>query len=195
MDPCMDDQTAITRLKQGNPDGLEALVRRYQEKALSAAFLITHDCALAEEVTQAAFVRAVEKLHQYNERLPFAPWFFKIVVNQAVKTARGQQRLIPLEEEPGDETRFLPDYLVDPHPQPEQALENEQVKQQVWTALQRLPPEQRAVVVMRYYLEMSESDMADKMKRPISTVKWWLRAARERMALLLKATSSFEDQD
>jgi len=117
------------------------------------------------------------------------------VVNQAVKTARGQQRLIALEEEPGDETRFLPDYLVDPHPQPEQALENEQVKQQVWTALQRLPPEQRAVVVMRYYLEMSESDMADKMKRPISTVKWWLRAARERMALLLKATSSFEDQD
>jgi DNA-directed RNA polymerase specialized sigma24 family protein len=42
---------------------------------------------------------------------------------------------------------------------------------------------------------MSESDMADKMKRPISTVKWWLRAARERMALLLKATRSFEDQD
>lgn len=191
----MDDQTAINRLKQGNPDGLEALVSRYQEKAFSAAFLITHDCALAEEVTQAAFVRAVEKLHQYDERLPFAPWFFKIVVNQAVKTARGQQRLIPLEEEPGDETRFLPGYLVDPHPQPEQALENEQVKQQVWTALQRLPPEQRAVVVMRYYLEMSESDMADKMKRPISTVKWWLRAARERLALLLKATRSFEDQD
>ena len=52
-------------------------------------------------------------------------------------------------------------------------------------AIQSLPPEQRAVVVMRYYLDMSEADMSAKMERPLSSIKWWLRDARKRLSELI----------
>jgi len=55
-------------------------------------------------------------------------------------------------------------------------------------AMQSLAPEQRAVIVMRYFLEMSEADMVAKLERPLSTVKWWLRDARDRLRKLLSST-------
>jgi RNA polymerase sigma-70 factor (ECF subfamily) len=191
----MDDQIAITRLKQGDPGGLEALVGHYQVQAVYAAHMILGDRALAEEAAQTAFVRIVEKIHQYDQSRPFAPWFFRIVVNEALKTARLQKRMLPLDEEPDKSVRALSDWLADPQPQPERLLELEETRRVVLEAIQRLTPEQRAAVVMRYYLEMSAADMSVKLDRPVSTVKWWLRAARGRLRSLLRSSRMFEDED
>jgi RNA polymerase sigma-70 factor (ECF subfamily) len=78
--------------------------------------------------------------------------------------------------------------LADPAPQPEQWLEAKQVREHILDAIQSLPPEQRAVVVMRYFLEMSEADMSARMNRPLSTIKWWLRDARQRLRNLMETT-------
>ena len=95
----MEDQLSISRIKQGDPGGLEALVQTYQVQAVYAAYLIVQDYALAEEIVQSAFVSVVEKIGQFDERRPFAPWFFKIVTNAAIKAARKQARLSALNEE------------------------------------------------------------------------------------------------
>ena len=69
----MEDQIAISLLKQGNLNGLEALVNRYQAKAVHAAYLITHDRAMAEDVAQAALVKAAERIQQFDENRAFPP--------------------------------------------------------------------------------------------------------------------------
>jgi DNA-directed RNA polymerase specialized sigma24 family protein len=56
----------------------------------------------------------------------------------------------------------------------------------ILNAVQTLPPAQRLVVVMRYFLEMSEADMSTNMDRPLSTIKWWLRDARKRLYDLMR---------
>lgn len=99
----MDDQTAISRIKQGDLNGLEALVGRYQVKAVYAAYLVLQDRSLAEDVAQDAFLKIYEKIHQFEDGRPFAPWFFRIVVNDAVKIARRQRRLRSLDEEPEEQ--------------------------------------------------------------------------------------------
>ncbi len=63
----MDDQIAISRLKQGDLNGLETLVNRYQAQAVHAAYLILYDRALAEDVAQSAFVKIAERIHQFDE--------------------------------------------------------------------------------------------------------------------------------
>jgi RNA polymerase sigma-70 factor (ECF subfamily) len=191
----MEDQTAISRIKQGDPGGLELLVKRYQVKAVHAAYLILHDRSLAEEVAQTAFLRVVEKIHQFDDDRTFAPWFFKIVVNDAIKAAREKNRLTGLDEEAEGDPLTLAHWLMDPQPQPERYLEITESKQLIWAAMEQLNPEQRAVVVMRYFLEMSEVNMAAMLERPISTVKWWLRSARERLRIILRASRYFEDRE
>lgn len=183
----MEDRIAISRIKQGHLDSLEHLVDRYQAQAVQAAYLILYDRALAEDVAQSAFVKAAERIHQFDEERPFAPWFFRIVVNDALKLARRMKRNIPLDDLEEDASH-LAALLADPSPQPEQWLEAKQVREHILQAVQSLPPEQRAVVVMRYFLDLSEADMSAKMDRPLSTIKWWLRDARQRLRELMETT-------
>lgn len=180
----MEDRTAISQLKQGNLNGLETLVNRYQVKAVHAACLITRERASAEDAAQSAFVKAAERIHQFDEERAFPPWFFRIVVNDALKLARRMKRQTSLDDLDEDATA-LSALLVDSAPQPEQSLEAKQIREHIIQAIHSLPPEQRAVVVMRYYLDMSEADMSAKMERPLSSIKWWLRDARKRLGELL----------
>jgi len=191
----MDEHIAIARLKQGDPHGLDFLVQRYQVQAVYTAHLIVCDRALAEDVAQTAFVRAVEKIHQYDEQRPFAPWFFRIVVNTALKTAKRQRRTLSLETEPENDASALARWLIDPQPGPEGQLEHKETQHSLLHALAQLNPEQRAVIVMRYYLELSEAEMSEKLTRPLSTIKWWLRAARARLRILLSVSPPHEDDE
>lgn len=182
----MDDQTAITRIKQGDLDSLESLVERYQARAVQAAYLILSDRPLAEDVAQTAFIKAVERIQQFDETRPFAPWFFRIVVNDAIKSARRQKRILPLEDDPEDgPPARIARYLTTPDPRPDQQMEQDELRQNILSAVRSLPPEQRAVITMRYFLDLSEADMSARMDRPPSTIKWWLREARKRLRSLL----------
>lgn len=184
----MENRNAIARIKQGDLTGLEPLVDRYQTQAVHAAYLIVFDTMLAEDVAQTAFVKVVERIHQFDEGRPFAPWFFRIVINDALKAAGQQQRSLSLDELE-ETTVQLVEWLTDPSPRPEQVLEEKQVRAHILDAIRSLPPAGRAVIVMRYYLDLSEAEMSAKMDRPLSTIKWWLRDARKRLAALINLRS------
>ena len=181
----MEDQIAISRIKQGDLTGLEILVDRYQVQAVQAAYAIVYDRALAEDIAQSAFVKVAERVHQFDEARAFAPWFFRIVIHDAIKTAKKYKRMVSLDEQLDEPTTQLAKWLVDPDLTPEPLMEQKESRAMILNAMQSLTPEQRAVIVMRYFLEMSEADMVARMDRPLSTIKWWLRDARSRLRSLI----------
>lgn len=182
--PSLEEKLAIARLKQGDLDGMEALVRRYQVLAVSAAFLIVRDPKLAEDIVQDAFLHAAEKIDQFDENRPFGPWFLRSVINASTKAVRRQKRLIPLDAQ-DEETSKVADWLMDSNPQPELILETEETRQMVWKALGELKAEQRAVIVMRHFLDMSEAEMTDELGRPLTTIRWRLKTARNQLRKIL----------
>jgi RNA polymerase sigma-70 factor (ECF subfamily) len=182
----MDEQQAIARLKRGDLAGLETLVNLYQVQALHSAYLILGERALAEDVVQSAFLRASEKIHQFDERRPFRAWFLRIVINAALKTANRQKRLISLEDDSPARQRALVDWLTDPQPQPDEIVEIQETRQAVWQALEQLSPDQRAAIIARYYLGLNDQEMSEQLQRPLTTVKWWLHSARARLRNLLQ---------
>ena len=178
----MDERRAIARLKKGDIGGLEVLVRSHQTRAIRAAYLIVRDRALAEDVVQTAFVRSYEKIARFDERRPFGPWFMKVVVNDAIKAASRRERTVSYEERNDDPVIQVTDTETGPQELAEEAEE----RRRVWAALEKLPPAQRAVVVQRYYLGMSEAEMAENDSSPPGTIKWRLHAARKRLSKLLR---------
>jgi len=82
--PSLEEKLAIARLKQGNLDGMEALVKHHQVRAVSAAYLIVRDPFLAEDIVQEAFLRAAERIDQFDESRPFGPWFLRSVINASI---------------------------------------------------------------------------------------------------------------
>ena len=183
----MDDIAAITLLNQGDLSGLDTLVLRYQVQAVHAAQLIVRDRGLAEDAAQTAFLRIAERVHQFDDTRAFKPWFMRIVVNEALKMVRKEKRIVPLPEDAEkDNVRILVDALADGEALPEDQVILLESKERVRKALDQLTPEQRAVVVMRYFLEMRESEMVMELVRPKSTIKWWLHSARKRLRSLLQ---------
>lgn len=189
------EEQAVARLKQGDLSGLEALVERYQVRAVHAAVLILHDRELAEEVAQNTFFQAAQKIHQFDSRRPFGPWFMRSVVNAALQEAKRQQRMAPLYAGSDSQAEEAARWLIDPDQCPEDLVETEALHDALWKALDQLAPHQRAVVVMRYVQERSEMEITQSFQRPLTTIKWWLHAAREKLRRILVRDYFAESKD
>jgi len=180
----MDEGRAVELLKGGNLSGLESLVRLYYFKAVRISFLIVQDSDLAEDIIQNSFIHANEKISQLTSD-HFGPWFLRSVVNASIKAARNQKRHVSIEASDNEADQFFMEWLVDQRPSPEEMVETEDLRQSVWQALSQLTPDQRAAVVMKYVLEMTEVEITHKLNAPLSTIKWRLFAAREKLRKLL----------
>jgi RNA polymerase sigma-70 factor (ECF subfamily) len=179
----MDEQQAIQRLKNGDVSGLEFLVARHQVKAVRTAYLITRDLGLAEDIVQDSFLQAFRAMRGFDATRPFEPWFMRSVVNASVKMMQRSAKQVEVGEE-ADE--FLFAELTARVESVEEQVESIEIQNQIWDAMQKLSPRQRAVVVQRYFLEMSEKEMAEESGSSVGTVKWMLNAARERLRGLLE---------
>lgn len=178
----MDDDQAIRRLKGGDIGGLELLVARYQIKAVRTAFLITHDEPLAEDVVQDVFVRLFQRIQHFDESRPFEPYLMRSVVNAALNAARKTWRTA---EAGSDSDAEGLETLLSEAASVEDQVMSAQCRQEILAVLGRLSPRQRAAVVQRYYLELSEKEMALTLDVAPGTVKWMLNEARVRLRSLL----------
>jgi RNA polymerase sigma-70 factor (ECF subfamily) len=186
----MEEREAIARLQLGDVGGLEPLVRGHQVRALRTAYLIVRDRSLAEDVVQAAFVKAYERIGQFDARRAFGPWLLKIVLNDAIKAATARERQRSLDTITPEDLDAGEANLTDRSPGPEELWLRAETAEEIWSALEQLTPDQRAAVVARYFLGLSEAQMTGALACPPSTVKWRLHAARNRLRVLLSPITS-----
>ncbi len=176
----LNEDEAIARLKKGDVDALEVLVRRYQVSGMDTAYLIARNHELAEDIVQSAFVRVYERIHQFDSTRPFRPWFLRIVINSALTAVHAGKRNTSLEQE-GEAEFELPSL----EPGVEELFAAVETREQVLAALNQLPPAQRAAIVMKYYLDLSDSEVAQRLHIPAGTVRRRLHDARQRLRNLL----------
>jgi RNA polymerase sigma-70 factor (ECF subfamily) len=184
-----DDVEAIRRLKCGDIGGLEILVARYQTTAIETAFLITQDEPLAEDVVQDVFIKIYRRIQNFDEKRLFGPYLIRGVINAALDALEKRSRWVPYKD--GEEAGRLEAWISQAACVEDQ-VEFSQMKQKIEIALANLPPRQRVVIVQRYYLEMSEKEMAEALAAAPGTIKWLLNAARTRLRILLSSERSAE---
>jgi len=153
-----DERAWVRGAQRGSASDLEALFRAHWPRAHRAAYLVVHDAALAEDIAQEAFLAAVRNLDRFDRRRPFGPWLHRIVVNRAIDAARA--RAIR------GETGLNESVRAADAPAPDAG---------VLSALAGLPPDQRAVVVLRHLLEYTPGEIADLLELPRGTVNSRLR--------------------
>lgn len=160
----------------GRPMDLERLYRDESGRILATLIRLVGDFGLAEEVVQEAFVRAYERIGQFDPARPFGPWFVRSVVNAAVRAAEREGRLAwaPAADPPA-EAGSGPEALA-------VAAEN---REALWAALGQLAPGQRAAVVLRYFLDLDVAESAARLGVPAGTLKRRLHDARRRLRALL----------
>lgn len=184
-----DERSAIERMKQGDPGGLEYLVRNHQTQAIRTAYAIVGDLDSAQDVVQSSFLRAYECIHQFMDDRPFRPWFLSIVIQNAKKEAQQRRKYVAFNEATelwtGRFTELLTDLgLTDRDA--EAALDQIETREVVRVALSRLAPVQRATIMQHYFLDMTGAQIAETHNTHIGTVKRHMHDGRRRLRGWLK---------
>ncbi len=151
----------------------------------------------AEDIVQNSFVNLFHKINGFNAEKPFQPWFMKSVVNNALSTCRKNKRLVSMDAFDNQENQFESLFsLSEKIRSIEDNYITNEIRSSIWSALEKLNPKQRAVIVLRYYLNLNENELIEELQAPKSTVKWLLYAARRKLRELLGALhdEDFEDE-
>lgn len=154
-----DERASVRAAQRGSASGIEALFRLHWPRAYRAAYLVVHDAAAAEDIAQESFLAAVRSLDRFDRRRPFGPWLHRIVVNRAIDWSRARQ--LRAEAELSDAVAAR-----DEHGPLDGSL---------LAALAELPPDHRAVIVLRHLLEYTPGEIAELLGLPRGTVNSRLR--------------------
>jgi RNA polymerase sigma-70 factor (ECF subfamily) len=174
--PLDDESDLIERAKRGDGDAIEGLVRRYQDVAFRVAYLITGDAEEAKDAAQSAFIKAYYALPGFRTGAPLRPWLLRIVANEARnrRTAAGRHPSLALsaaaDRPSGDGAAS-----------PEEAALAEERRRSLLAAVEGLRDDERLVIAYRYFLDLSEAEMADALDIPRGTVKSRLSRALARV--------------
>ena len=166
----------VERARNGDVSAFEQIVQTHQTIAFRTAYLLTRDAGDAEEATQDAFVKAYRALGRFRAGAPLRPWLLRIVANEAHNRRRAAARranveLRAAETEPSGGAA----------PSPEAALLDAERREALLAGLSTLREEERLVVALRYFLDLSETETAAALGIRPGTVKSRLSRALERL--------------
>jgi RNA polymerase sigma-70 factor (ECF subfamily) len=182
------DLALVERVRRGERHAFDLLVIKYQRKIMRLLSRLIHDPADIEDVAQEAFIKAYRALPQFRGESAFYTWLYRIALNTArnwqAASFRRPATVAPLENEDG-ETFDQIDGLSD-QSTPESLMASRQVAQAVNEAIDELPDDLRAAIVLREIEGMSYEEIASTMQCPIGTVRSRIYRAREAIAARLR---------
>ena len=188
------DANLIEKAATGDLEAFNQLVLRYQNLAYSHAYGMLGNPAQAEDATQESFIKAFQAINTFRGA-SFRAWLLKIVTNSAYDVLRRSHRhptqpLLP-EDENGEEIESAA-WLVDPSADVQEVVEQHELSQQVYQALDELPEAFRSVLTLIDVNEMDYTEAAQALNIPLGTVKSRLARARLQMQQKLKMIGTYQ---
>ena len=174
------DQQLIADYLQGDEASLEFLVGRYLKPIYSFTYRYVGNAQDAEDATQEVFVKVWKHLERFDQSKSFKTWIFSIAKNTAIDFLK-KKRAIPFSEFENEEgENMLTETLADPSPLPKELLEKAGMAQMLNTAMEKLSPQYRIVLFLRYNDHFNFREIAESLGESINTVK-----SRHRRALVM----------
>jgi RNA polymerase sigma-70 factor (ECF subfamily) len=184
-----DEDQWVSAAQNGDLEAFNRLVVLYQDRIYNLALRLLGDEDSAADITQDAFLSAYRNLANFHHGL-FRAWLYRIATNACYDELRRRKRrpVISLEYEDEAEERLLEPYdIEDDNKSPEKEYEQHELAQTIQHALNRLNPDQRAVVVLIDLQEFDYQEAAQILGVPIGTIKSRLVRARLQLRELLRA--------
>lgn len=169
----LQEKTIIMAICDGDHEQYRHLVERYHYGLIQHVFNIIHDQESAEDIAQEAFIRAFQKIHQYNPDYAFSTWLYKIADNYAYRYLKQHKPTVDIVD--------LQEVLPDTHAGPSMLTDKMLEKQKIQKAITGLPNNYQRVITMYYWDDFDYETIARVMDRPIGTVRTWLRRAKEQL--------------
>ncbi|MGB9692606.1 MAG: RNA polymerase sigma factor [Candidatus Sumerlaeaceae bacterium] len=173
------EREIIRRVQEGDREAFEELVNAYKRKAYYTAmsFVNNHEDAL--DLSQDAFVKAFKAIKTFDLNSPFFPWFYKIIKNHCLNYIKKSSRMRNDSIDELEEEQYM--QFREHRPNPREQFEQNQQREQLWEAINRLKPDFREIIIMKHFHNHSYKEIADALNIPIGTVMSRLFNARQEL--------------
>ncbi|HEY1354293.1 MAG TPA: RNA polymerase sigma factor [Ktedonobacteraceae bacterium] len=176
------EDTVIERASRGDQEAFRLLWEDHHAVAMAAALRLCHQPALAEDITQGAFLLAWRGLPRFRAGLPFRPWLMRILYRHALDVIERQRvylHALPFSPQALEGSAYESgSYERDP----QQVVAD---REELSRALAHLNADQRRVIALRYGADLSEVEIAQVLSWPVGTVKSRLWRARQKLRVCL----------
>ena len=185
------DVALVDRVRAGDISAYDTLVRKYDRQVFRIAQHITQNREDAEDVMQDAFLKAYEKLDQFQGNSKFYTWLVRIAVNESLMRLRKRRtgRMVSIDEDVETEEGSVPRDLADWSPDPEQNYSQAELAEILRKTVQGLPQGFRVVFVLRDVEGLSTEETAETLGLSVPAVK--SRLLRARLQLRERLTRYF----
>ncbi len=175
-----DEKAWVLQAQHGNDEAFTQLVETYQTPVYNLCYRMLGEAELAEDAAQETFLRAYQNILRYDPKRPFPTWLLSIAAHYCIDRLR--KRKFSMFSIDDDESTFeLPDTEA---PNPENEAIKKEERDQVHIILQSLDATDRAAIIMRYWYDFSEAEIAEALNLTVSAVKSRLHRARRALANL-----------
>ncbi|MEI6594874.1 MAG: sigma-70 family RNA polymerase sigma factor [Bacteroidota bacterium] len=182
------DQELIRLYLKGNEACLEILIKRHQKSVYTSIYLMVRDRSLAEDIFQETFIKIINTLRtsRYNEEGKFGPWAARIGRNLAIDYLRKMKRDVTITDSQGND---ILSYLRIAEESIEDKIIRNQTEHSLKELVKRLPEEQRQVLIMRHWGDMSFKEISDKTGVSINTALGRMRYALNNIRKMMEQQS------
>lgn len=176
------DAEIIAQVRAGNQARYRLLVERHQHAVFNTAYRLLGQREEAADVSQDAFLRAYQALGSFHVDRPLKPWLCRIAANLALNRLKRRRPELSLDGDQAEPGLELPDTSAEP----QATLLQSERQHMLRRAILALPPEQRAVIELRHFQELSYDEMAAALEVSLATVKSRLFRARQQLRQILE---------
>jgi len=164
----LNDQQLVHLYIDGNTDALSTLVNRYKERIYTSIYLLVKDKYMAEDLFQEVFIRIIDTLRsgRYTDEGKFLSWALRIAHNMCVDHFRKVKRGPSIKT---SDDRDIFEVLNFSEPSAETRMMQSQSHERVRKMIDKLPEDQREVIILRHYADLSFKEIADLTKCSINT--------------------------
>jgi RNA polymerase sigma-70 factor (ECF subfamily) len=167
----LSDSQLIENYLAGDENGLELLVRRYLNSIYSFSRRLTNDAGAAEDITQEVFIKVWKNLKKFDREKSFKAWIFKIARNTAIDYLRKKKILAFSDIENEDGENMAIENISDPAPLPDEIFDRQNLKEELETAIKKLPLIFQTVIILHGLEELTFQEISDVLGEPVNTVK------------------------
>ena len=189
----IDDVVLVRQCQHGDSEAMGRLILRYQKRVYNTILKICGNVDDAAELTQEAFVKAIENINKFQGKSSFYTWVFRIGVNLTLTHCKRSVKLglRSLDAEQNDQPRQqLRDFLADQgSPDPAKVTENKELIELIKMAIMQLDDDQRAVIILRDIEQMSYAQIAKVLDIKLGTVRSRLSRARDNLRQIMEAVT------
>lgn len=177
------DEVLVERYRHGDRDAFAALVVRYQRPVFNAAWWVVKNADDAADIAQSVFLKVAERIDDFDPQYRFFSWLYRIAVNEALSALRRSGHEDPLDDEV--------DVAGPDGDDPERQASDAELAARVRDAVMRMSTNDRTVLMLRHFSDLSYLEIAQVLDLDEKTVKSRLFEARQRLRGLLGDLQGF----